>query len=90
MLDLDQIRQDFPTIGKNDIYLDSVASSLTPTPVIEAMTEYYTKYRANIHRGTYDLSMRASQRYDDAVASVARFIGACPSEIAFTQNTKLC
>jgi probable cysteine desulfurase len=87
MLDLDQIRQDFPTIGKNDIYLDSVASSLTPTPVIEAMTEYYTKYRANIHRGTYDLSMRASQRYDDAVASAARFIGACPSEIAFTQNT---
>ena len=30
MLDLDQIRQDFPTVGKNDIYLDSVASSLTP------------------------------------------------------------
>ena len=87
MLDLDRIRQDFPTIRENDIYLDSVASSLTPMPVIEAMTEYYTKYRANIHRGTYDLSMRASQRYDDAVASVARFIGAQPSEIAFTQNT---
>lgn len=85
---LAQLRQDFPTItADSDIYLDSVASSLTPTPVIDAMSEYYTKYRANIHRGTYDLSMRASERYEEAVGSVARFINAKPSEIAFTQNT---
>ncbi|CAM2971222.1 aminotransferase class V-fold PLP-dependent enzyme [Actinomyces slackii] len=85
---LEQLRHDFPTItADSDIYLDSVASSLTPMPVVDAMTEYYTRYRANIHRGTYDLSMRASERYEDAVAAVARFINASPSEIAFTQNT---
>jgi cysteine desulfurase/selenocysteine lyase len=79
-------RADFPTITADEVYLDSVASSLTPMPVIEAMTEYYTRYRANIHRGTYDLSMRASERYDAAVRAVAGFVGAVPEEIVFTQN----
>jgi len=84
---LANLRADFPTITADEVYLDSVASSLTPMPVIEAMTEYYTRFRANIHRGTYDLSMRASERYDTAVRAVARFIGAHPEEIVFTQNT---
>jgi cysteine desulfurase / selenocysteine lyase len=86
-LDLAAIRADFPTITPDQIYLDSVASSLTPLPVVEAMNEYYLRFRANIHRGTYDLSMRASERYDQAVRGVAEFLGAAPEEIVFTQNT---
>jgi cysteine desulfurase/selenocysteine lyase len=85
--DVEALRADFPTVAPDQIYLDSVASSLTPFPVVEAMTEYYLRFRANIHRGTYDLSMRASERFDEAVRAVAGFIGAAPEEIVFTQNT---
>jgi cysteine desulfurase/selenocysteine lyase len=87
VLDTRALRADFPTITDEEAYLDSVASSLTPIPVVDAMSEYYLKYRANIHRGTYDLSMRASEHYDAAVRATAAFIGADPREIAFTQNT---
>lgn len=86
LFDVERIRQDFPTISPDSIYLDSVASSLTPLPVIEAMTEYYMKYRANVHRGAYDLSLQASERFEHAVANVARFIGAQPEEIVVTSN----
>jgi cysteine desulfurase/selenocysteine lyase len=86
-LDVEIIRRDFPTIRPDAIYLDSVASSLTPLPVIESMTEYYMKYRANVHRGAYDLSMQASERFEHAVENIAHFIGAQPEEIAITGNT---
>src|SRR5205807_1402613 len=83
---LQTLRNDFPTLQPDSIYLDSVASSLTPLPVIEAMTEYYMKYRANVHRGAYDLSLQASERFEHAVENIAHFIGAEPSEIAITSN----
>jgi cysteine desulfurase/selenocysteine lyase len=83
---VERIRRDFPTISPDDVYLDSVASSLTPLPVIEAMTDYYMKYRANVHRGSYDLSLMASERFEAAVGNVARFIGARPEEIVVTSN----
>src|SRR2546423_1786050 len=81
-----RIRGDFPTISPDNVYLDSVASSLTPLPVIEAMTDYYMKYRANVHRGSYDLSLQASEQFEAALANVARFIGARPEEIVVTSN----
>jgi cysteine desulfurase/selenocysteine lyase len=83
---VDRIRRDFPTITPDNVYLDSVASSLTPLPVIEAMTDYYMKYRANVHRGSYDLSLQASEQFEGALANVARFIGARPEEIVVTGN----
>lgn len=86
-IDLSTLRKDFPTIQPGSIYLDSVASSLTPLPVIETMTEYYMKYRANVHRGAYDLSLQASERFEHAVAAIARLIGASPQEIVITSNT---
>jgi cysteine desulfurase / selenocysteine lyase len=85
--DLSALRADFPTIQPDSIYLDSVASSLTPLPVIETMTEYYMKYRANVHRGAYDLSLQASERFEQAIDTIARFIGASPQEIVITSNT---
>jgi cysteine desulfurase/selenocysteine lyase len=86
MFDVQQIRRDFPTISPDDVYFDSVASSLTPTPVVDSIIEYYTKYRANVHRGHYDLSMKASEKFEEAVAAIARFINAKPSEIVITTN----
>jgi cysteine desulfurase/selenocysteine lyase len=87
VLDPARLRKDFPSLGSGDVYLDSVASSLTPVSVVEAMNEYYFSYRANVHRGSYDASMVASERYEAALAKVAKFIGADPEEIVFTSNT---
>jgi cysteine desulfurase/selenocysteine lyase len=85
--DVARIRRDFPTLRDDESFLDSVASSLTPTCVVDAMSEYYNRYRANVHRGTYDLSLRASEYYERGLQAVARFIHAKPTEIVFTQNT---
>ena len=76
--------KDFPSLKENTHYLDSAASSLTPTCVIEAMDEYYRDYRANIHRGLYASAERASEEYESARKKVADFIGASPEEIIFT------
>ena len=86
LFDVERIRQDFPTISPDTIYLDSLASSLTPFPVIEAMTEYYTKHCANVHWGTYDLSLQAPEQFQHAIANIARFIGAQPEEVVVTSN----
>jgi cysteine desulfurase / selenocysteine lyase len=85
--DLVGVRTDFPSIRDSLAYFDSVASSLTPQPVIDAMTDYYVNYRANVHRGSYDLSMRASERFDSALSTIAAFLHASTEEIVLTSNT---
>lgn len=87
------IRQDFPILarqvhGKPLVYLDSTASSQKPLSVIEAMTEYYHLYNANVHRGVYEISEEATARMEKARVKVARFINARQSkQIIFTRNT---
>ncbi len=68
-------------------YLDNASSTQTPRVVLDAMNEYYTNYRANIHRGVYALSEQASTAYEAAKEKVARFIGADADEIIFTSGT---
>lgn len=91
--DVDRIRADFPilqqeTRGKRLAYLDSAASSQKPTAVIEALSAYYRTSNANIHRGVYELSERATAAYEDARAKVARLITAAdPRECIFVRNT---
>src|SRR5688572_5063995 len=83
------IREQF-TILKNRAdyaYLDSAATSLTPDSVLLAMNEYYENYRANIHRGVYQDSEKASEAYENVRAQVAKFFGAEQSEIFFTSGT---
>ncbi len=80
------MKNDFP-ITDSCVYLDSGATSLTPLPVIEALTEYYRDYSANIHRGVYAMSARATDRYEQARAKVADFIGAQVNECIFTSGT---
>jgi cysteine desulfurase/selenocysteine lyase len=87
-----EIRQDFPILarqvhGKPLVYLDSTASSQKPRAVIEAMSEYYHLYNANVHRGVYEISEEATARMEKARVKVARFINARQSkQIIFTRN----
>lgn len=80
------IKKDFPIFDAEValVYLDSAATSQTPNVVLEAMEEYYTKFRANIHRGMYQSGQSASVAYEDARARVAQFIGAEKQEVIFT------
>jgi cysteine desulfurase/selenocysteine lyase len=82
-----EIREDFPIL-KDITYLDSGATTQKPIEVIDAIANYYKNDNANIHRGAYDLSIRATQAYDNARSKVASFINAAKSqEIVFTRNT---
>ena len=82
-----EIREDFPIL-KDITYLDSGATTQKPLEVIDAIANYYKNDNANIHRGAYDLSIRATQAYDNARSKVASFINAAKSqEIVFTRNT---
>ena len=87
------VRADFPILatranGRPLVYLDSAASSQKPRQVIDAVTRFYERDNANIHRGVYGLSVRATEAYDAARAAVARYLGAAhPHEIVFTRGT---
>jgi cysteine desulfurase/selenocysteine lyase len=88
LYDVERIREDFPILKSGVIYLDSTASSLTPEPVLNKMIEYYHEYRANVERGIYRLSQRASEEYEEAHRKVAGFINAkSDAEIVMTKNT---
>ena len=70
------------------VYLDNAATTHTPEPVVEAMSDYYRGYNSNVHRGIHQLSQEASVAYEEAHDTVAEFIGASGrEEIVFTKNT---
>jgi cysteine desulfurase/selenocysteine lyase len=78
---------DFPVLAQEGLtYLDSAATAQTARPVIEAMDEYYTEYRASIHRGVYPLAARATDAYEGARERVAAFTGSSAGETIFTRN----
>jgi cysteine desulfurase/selenocysteine lyase len=85
-------RSDFPILqqtnrGKPLIYLDSASSAQKPRQVVEAMSDLYLQDYANIHRGIYELSERATDLYEAARKAVAEFIHASRSEeIIFVKN----
>lgn len=87
------MRRDFPVLagsanGKPLIYLDNAATSQKPRQVIEALTRFYSEENANIHRGVYELSQRATLAYERARAKVQRFVNAAdPHEIVFVRGT---
>jgi len=83
-------KSDFPIFTSHPslVYLDSTATSLKPQPVIDKENEYYTQYSANIFRGVYDLSERATIEYEETRTVVKEFIHATnEKEIIFTRNT---
>ncbi|MBX3169993.1 MAG: cysteine desulfurase [Candidatus Eremiobacteraeota bacterium] len=78
--------QDFPCL-EGITYLDSAASSQTPNQVLEKMQHYYQHDRANVHRGAYALSSRATEAYEEARQKVADFLGTEAEQCVFTRGT---
>jgi cysteine desulfurase / selenocysteine lyase len=92
-LDVARIRKDFPILerrvrgGQPLIYLDSANTSQKPRQVIDALTEFYERHNANIHRATHELGEEATEAYEGARIKVAGFIGAADeTEVVFTKN----
>ncbi len=86
---MNKIRKDFPFFNqKNCItFLDSAASSQKPKCVIDKLVEFYSHNFANIHRGIYDLSAKATEDFEKVRSSVAKFINASSDkEIIFTKS----
>jgi len=83
-------RSDFPLLAANPglHYLDSAATAQKPAAVLAAMDGFYARDNANPHRGAYELSARATQRYHDARVRVARFVGVADADcLLFTRGT---
>lgn len=90
MKDLEEIKKDFPIFKAHPglVYLDSTATSLKPQSVIDAVEDYYSHYSANIFRGVYDISEKATEAYEQTRTAVQHFIHArSEKEIVFTRNT---
>ena len=90
--DVERIRADFPILaktvyGKPLVYLDNGASAQKPRAVIDAMREVMEGEYANIHRGVHYLSQHLTDRYEQARATIARFMNAASAdEIVVTRN----
>ena len=92
-LDVSRIRKDFPILertvrdGQPLVYLDSANTSQKPRQVLDALTDFYERHNANIHRATHQLGEEATAAYEGARATAAGFIGAAePAEVVFTKN----
>ena len=92
-LDLVQIRNDFPILhrkvnGQPLVYLDNAATSQTPLPVIDAISNYYKHTNANIHRGVHALSQEATDQYEAARQKIQQHFNAKHAhEIILTSGT---
>jgi len=92
-LDVEAIRRDFPILqirvrGKPLVYLDSGATSQKPQAVIDTITRFYEAENANIHRGVYYLSERATEAYEAARVRIQRALNAREAgEVVFVRGT---
>lgn len=90
--DVARIRELFPILAqpagdKPLAYLDNAATTQKPQAVLDTLSRYYAFENANIHRGVYALSQKATEAYEGARGKVARFLHAAePAEIVFTRN----
>ena len=91
-LDVARVRADFPALhqqvnGRPLVYLDNAATTQKPQAVLDALLGFYSRDCANVHRGVHALSQRATDAYEGARETVARFLNARPREIVFTRGT---
>lgn len=87
------IKRDFPILqqqinGQPLVYLDNAATTQKPQVVIDAISDYYSGYNANVHRGAHTLSERATTAFEAARSTVAQFIGSpSPTQVIWTRGT---
>lgn len=92
-LDINKIRADFPILhqkinGKDLVYFDNAATTQKPKVVLDALSEYYGEYNANIHRGIHHLAEKATAAYENTRKTICKFINAeSIEEIIFTYGT---
>lgn len=90
--ELARIRADFPLLGRTVradrplVYLDSGATAQKPRSVLDAERAFYEQHNAAVHRGAHQLAEEATEAFEGARATVARFLGADAGEIVFTKN----
>lgn len=88
-----KIREDFPILKRKInnnplIYFDNAATTQKPWQVIEAISDFYENYNANVHRAVHTISLEATERYEKAREKISAFIGARDaSEIVFVRGT---
>ena len=93
VVDIELCRADFPALSQNInghpiAFLDSAASSQQPAAVIDTIAEYQSHDHANVHRGVYTLSHRATEAYESARDRIGTFINAASRrEVIFTSGT---
>ena len=93
MYDINQIRADFPILGRTVygkplVYLDNGATTQKPRCVVEAITNEYYNTNANVHRGVHFLSQQATELHEASRETVRRFVNArSTNEIVFTRGT---
>lgn len=81
------IRADFPILADEGlVYLDTGATSQKPRAVLDAERQYLEHENAAVHRGAHRLAAEATERFEDARATVAGFIGADEDEVSWTGN----
>ena len=84
---MDFTRKDFPMLNSDIIYFDNGATTFKPDSVIQAISDYYSNYCANAHRGDYDISYKVDLEYEGARDAVKEFINAASrDEIIFTSG----
>lgn len=91
-LDVHAVRRDFPILservnGRPLIWFDNAATTQKPRAVIERLVHFYEHENSNIHRAAHELAARATDAYEGARATVARFLGADAEDIVFVRGT---
>ena len=90
---IEAVRADFPILkekinGYPLVYFDNAATSQTPQQVIDCISDYYSRYNANIHRGVHTLSQTATDAYEQSRIKIQQHFNAAKShEILFTAGT---
>ena len=92
MINIDQIRNDFPILsrkinGHELVYLDNAATTHKPRSVINSLVDFYENHNSNVHRGVHTLSMEATDKFEEAREKISSFINSQTSQsIIWTRN----
>ena len=91
-LDVEKVRADFPILtrkvkGKRLVYLDNAATTQKPKKVIDALTDYYSRYNSNVHRSVHTLGEEATEAYETSRERTAKFVGSRARDLIFVRGT---
>ena len=87
MKEILNIKKDFPIFKKKLVYFDNASTTQKPNSVINKLTEFYSSYNANIHRGSYEIAEKATYEYEHVRKLTAKYINSKDEEIIFTSGT---